>query len=68
MTDREALQVERGMLQRLAAAAPRGRPEIMARLRLVTAELLKLETTPSPLAGVPEFPTEGGEPLKWYQR
>jgi len=41
--DRKALLIERDMLAALVAAAPRGRPEIVDRLRLVTTELLKLE-------------------------
>lgn len=44
-----ALRIERDMLAALVAAAPRGRPEIVGRLRLVTTELLRTE-----LAGKPE--------------
>jgi len=75
----EALRIERDMLAALVAAAPRGRPEIVGRLRLVTTELLRLELAPQssgeardhgmkPLRAVPEFPESEGHELRYYQR
>jgi len=69
MTTRlEALRIERDMLAGLVAAAPRGRPEIVSRLRLVTTELLRLELTPLPLQAVPEFADDEGQPLRYFQK
>lgn len=50
-----ALRIERDMLAALVAAAPRGRPEIVGRLRLVTTELLRAE-----LGGATYDPTVKG--------
>lgn len=64
---REALTIERDMLRALAADAPRGRPEILRRLRIITAELLRLELK-APLPAVPEHPETDGHELRYFQK
>ncbi len=55
------------MLRALAAAAPRSRPEILTRLRIVTSELLALELN-APLQAVPEHPESEGHELRYFQK
>lgn len=63
----EVLQVEHRLLLELSAAAPRDRPEVQTRLRLVTAELLRAELT-RPLQPVPEHPEDDEHKLRYFQK
>lgn len=65
--DELLLRTERDALLALSREAPRARPEVQRRLRLVTAQLLSLELT-RPLKGVPEFPETEGHALSWHQK
>lgn len=66
-SDELLLRTERNALLALSVEAPRPRPEVQRRLRVVTAQLLSLELTRRP-AGIPEAPESDGHRLAWWQK